>query len=205
VNRASGSPVSLILASGSATRADLLRRAGLSFTVETAAVDETEIKASFHAKAGDPVDCAMALAQAKAFRVSRRHPGALVIGADQMLVCDGIWFDKPSGAVEAREQLLALRGRRHELISALCVVRDGQRIWHVVDRPSLLMRAFSDEFLDLYLADAGPGLLSSVGAYQLEGSGCQLFAEITGDYFSILGVPLLPLLAVLRDHGVIAR
>jgi septum formation protein len=193
----------LILASGSAIRAELLRRAGVDFTVETSAVDEAEIKASFRAERRPAVECAFALAEAKAARVSRRRPGVLVIGADQMLVCDGVWYDKPTDLTAAREQLLALRGKRHELVGAICVLRDGERLWHVVERPALTMRRFSDEFLDAYLAAAGDSVLASVGAYQLEGRGVQLFERIEGDFFAILGLPLLPLLAFLRGHGVV--
>jgi septum formation protein len=195
----------LILASGSAIRAEILRRAGVAFTVETAAVDEAEIKASFRAERRPAVECAIALAEAKAGRVSRRRTGALVIGADQMLVCDGIWHDKPADRAAAREQLLSLRGKRHELVSATCVLRDGERLWHVVERPSLTMRHFSDSFLDAYLETAGDAVLSSVGAYQIEGLGVQLFERIEGDFFAILGLPLLPLLGFLRLHGVVPQ
>jgi septum formation protein len=193
----------LFLASGSAIRAELLRRAGVGFTIEAAAVDEAEIKSSFRAERRPAVECAVALAEAKAARVSRRHAGALVIGADQILVCDGIWYDKPSDRAAARDQLAALRGKRHELVSALCVLRDGERLWHVVERPALTMRRFSDSFLEEYLDAAGDAVLASVGAYQVEGRGVQLFERIEGDFFAILGLPLLPLLAFLRGHGVV--
>jgi septum formation protein len=193
----------LILASGSAIRAELLRRAGVGFTIEAAAVDEAEIKSSFRAERRPAVECAVALAEAKAARVSRRHAGALVIGADQILVCDGIWYDKPSDRAAARDQLMALRGKRHELVSALCVLRDGERLWHVVERPALTMRRFADYFLEEYLDAAGDAVLASVGAYQVEGRGVQLFERIEGDFFAILGLPLLPLLAFLRGHGVV--
>jgi septum formation protein len=193
----------LILASGSAIRAEILRRAGVAFTVETSAVDEAEIKSAFRAEQRPAVDCAIALAEAKASRVSRRHAGALVIGADQILVCDGVWYDKPADRAAARDQLLALRGKRHELISAVCVMRDGERLWHVVERPALMVRKFSDGFLEDYLDTAGDAILASVGAYELEGRGVQLFERIDGDFFAILGLPLLPLLAFLRGHGVV--
>jgi septum formation protein len=193
----------LILASGSAIRAELLRHAGVRFTVETAAVDEAEIKSSFHAAGRPAVDCAVVLAEAKAARVSRRHVGALVIGADQMLVCDGTWYDKPADRARARDQLLTLRGKRHELISAACVLRDGGRLWQIVERPALTMRHFSDHFLEEYLAASGDAALASVGAYQLEGRGVQLFERIEGDFFAILGLPLLPLLGFLRGHGMV--
>jgi septum formation protein len=195
----------LVLASASPIRAELLRRAGLEIIVDTAAIDEADIKASFRGERRGAAECATALAEAKAVRVARRHPGVLVIGADQMLVCDDSWFDKPADHADARAQLLALRGRRHELVSAVCVVRDSTRLWHDVDRPALTMRSFSDTFLDDYLAIAGDDVLGSVGAYRLEGHGIQLFSRIEGDYFTILGLPLLPLLAFLRGHGVIGR
>jgi septum formation protein len=195
----------LVLASGSAIRADLLRRAGVDFAVETAAVDEAAIKQSFHAERLPAADCAVALAEAKASRVSRRHPGALVIGADQMLVCDGAWYDKPRDRAAARDELRSLRGKRHELVGAVCVVRDGERLWHVVERSVLTMRRFSDSFLDAYLDAAGNTVLASVGAYQLEGLGVQLFERVEGDFFAILGLPLLPLLAFLRVHGAVRQ
>jgi septum formation protein len=200
---AAGPP--LILASSSPVRAELLRNAGLAFRVEPAAIDEGEIKAAFHAERRAAADCANALAEAKAMRVARRHSGSLVIGADQLLICEGSWFDKPGDRAAARAQLLALRGKRHELVSAVCVVRDGETLWHFVDRSALTMRNFSDEFLEDYLNAAGADILGSVGAYHLEGLGVQLFARIEGGHFAILGLPLLPLLDFLRDHGVVAR
>ena len=195
----------LVLASASKARGELLRRAGIAFAIAPAAIDEEEIKAAFRAERQSAAECAIALAEAKASRVARRNPGSLVIGADQMLVCDGVWFDKPSDLAAARAQLLALRGRRHELASAVCVVRDGERLWHFVDRSILTMRDFSDEFLDHYLAAVGAAVLGAVGAYHLEGLGVQLFARIEGGYFAILGLPLLPLLDFLRGHGVVAQ
>lgn len=195
----------LVLASASSARAELLRRAGVSFTVAPAVIDEAEIKAAFRAERLGVAECANALAEAKALRVARRHPDALVIGADQMLVCDGAWFDKPADRAAARAQLVALRGKRHELISAVCVVRGGERLWHFVDRSALVMRDFSDAFLDTYLDAAGADVLGSVGAYRLEAIGVQLFARIEGGYFAILGLPLLPLLDFLRGHGIVAK
>jgi septum formation protein len=195
----------LVLASASTARGALLRHAGIAFTVAPAAIDEEEIKAAFRADRRPAAECAIALAEAKAARVARRHPGSLVIGADQMLVCDSVWFDKPADLAAARAQLLALRGKRHELISALCVVRDGERLWHVIDRSTLTMRNFSDAFLADYLAAVGDAVLGSVGAYHLEGLGVQLFSHIEGGYFAILGLPLLPLLDFLRGHGIVAQ
>jgi septum formation protein len=193
----------VVLASASATRAAILAHAGLEVLRDSSGVDEDEIKRSFRREGLDAASCATALAETKAMRVAARHTGALVIGADQMLDCAGTWFDKPRDRDEARAQLLALRGKRHELVSAVAVVRNGAVIWRLVDRSRLTMRAFSDAFLDTYIAALGDDVLSSVGVYQLEGLGAQLFDKIEGDYFSILGLPLLPLLDFLRGHGAV--
>lgn len=198
-------PPTLILASSSKVRASLLAAAGVAFAVEASAVDEDEIKRSLRAEGADVVTAADALALAKAQRVSRRHPGALVIGADQILDCNGTWFDKPPDMAHARAQLIALRGRPHSLATAVCVVRNGERIWHARAQPRLTMRTFGPDFLDRYLEREGPAVLSSVGAYRLEGLGVQLFSAIDGDHFAILGLPLLPLLEFLRQHGVVER
>lgn len=196
-------PALVILASASPARAALLRAAGIPILVDAAAIDEAEVKASLRAAGADAAAVAETLAELKAQRVSRRHGGRLVIGADQVLECDGVLFDKPTDRAAARNQLLALRGRRHGLVCAVALVRDGQRIWHHVDRAELVMREFSMSFLDRYLGSVGDAVLSSVGAYQLEGAGAQLFASVDGDYFTILGLPLLPLLEILREHGVV--
>jgi septum formation protein len=193
----------VVLASASAARAALLLQAGLDVMRDPANIDEAEVKASFRRERLGAAGCAGALAEAKASSVSSRHRGAVVIGADQLLVCGERWFDKPSSLAQAREQLLVLRGREHELVTAVCVLRDGAMAWHFVDRPRLVMRSFSDAFLEAYLAATGGDLLSSVGAYRLEGPGAQLFARIDGDYFSILGLPLLPLLDFLRAQDVL--
>lgn len=194
----------VVLASGSTARAALLRQAGVGFSVVAAAVDEAAVKESLRSAGADGAGVAESLAELKAQRVARRHPGSLVIGADQVLDCEGSLFDKPADLAAARRQLLALRGRRHELLSAVVVVRDGIRQWHHVGRATLLMRDFSDEFIDGYLESVGEAALTSVGAYQLEGFGAQLFAHIDGDYFTILGLPLLPLLDFLRENGALA-
>jgi len=191
----------LILASASPTRAWLLTTAGVEVRVEPAAMDEEAVKQTFRAKGRAAVECALALAEAKACRIADRHDGAFVIGADQILVCDGLWFDKPSDLGAARAQLKALRGRTHELATAVCVVQNGTRIWHTVKRPHLLMREFSDLFLDDYLAVEGTAVLGTVGAYRLEGRGVQLFERVEGDHFAILGLPLLELLGFLRECG----
>jgi septum formation protein len=195
----------VILASASKTRAALLRSAGVAAAVEPARIDESEVKQGLRAVRAAPSAMAESLAELKAQRVSRRHRNALVIGADQVLSCGGEVFDKPITLTEARRQLLALRGRRHELASAVVLVRDGQRLWHHVGQATLMVREFSEAFLDRYLDLAGEEVLASVGAYRLEGLGIQLFAGVDGDYFTVLGLPLLPLLDVLREHGVLLR
>lgn len=196
--------MSLILASGSAARRRMLEDAGLSFEVDVPRVDEEAAKGSFRAAGMPPREQADALAELKALSVAQRRNG-FVIGADQMLALEGQVFDKPKSPVEAREHLLRLRGRSHALITAAVVAREGAVIWRHVDTPRLTMRAFSDDFLNAYLARAGEQVLASVGAYQLEGLGAQLFDRVEGDFFSVLGLPLLPLLAFLREHGIAPR
>ncbi|WP_043336679.1 Maf family protein [Belnapia moabensis] len=193
----------LILATASSARRAVLAAAGLRFTAEAAAVDEAAIKESARAEGIAPGEAAMLLAEAKAQRLARRNPEALVIGADQMLVCEGRWFDKPPDMAAARAQLLALRGRPHELMTAMVCWRGGQRVWQHLARPRLTMRDFSEEFLDAYLAAEGEAVLGSVGAYRLEGLGVQLFDAVEGEHSAILGLPLLPLLGFLRQHGVL--
>ncbi len=145
----------IVLASGSAARARMLQEAGIGFTVEVAAVDERAVKDSLAAETRNPARVAEVLAELKAVRVSSRHPGALVIGADQMLDCDGAWFDKPVDRQAARVQLLALRHKTHRLTSAVVAVRDGHRVWYHTDEAVLTMRNFSESFLDLYLEEVG--------------------------------------------------
>jgi septum formation protein len=193
----------LILASVSPARAGLLAAAGLNFSIEPADIDEAAVRQSYGATGRDVGDCALVLAEAKARWVSQLHDQALVIGADQILVCDDAWFEKPGAAAQACAQLRALRGRTHRLVTAACAVRAGQHLWHAVTVPKLSMRPFSDSFLQAYLAAEGPAILGTVGAYRLEGRGIQLFDRIEGDYFSILGLPLLELLAFLRDRGTL--
>ncbi len=195
----------LVLASSSETRAALMAAAGLRFTAEPAAVDEATIKESARAEGLSAADAAILLADAKAMRVARRDAAALVIGADQLLVCEGRWFDKPSDGTAARGHLQALRGRTHELVTAAVCWRHGARVWQHVATPRMTMREFSDRFLDEYLALEGERVTSSVGAYRLEGLGMHLFARIAGEHAAILGLPMLPLLDFLRMHGVLAR
>ena len=199
----------LVLASSSATRRALLTRAGLAFEALPAAVDEAALKQGCQAEGIPPEDAAIILAEAKAERIARRRPEALVIGGDQLLVCrmeDGKdrWFDKPADMDAARAQLRALRGRPHRLVTATVAWRGGERVWQDVTTPRLTMRAFSDAFLDTYLAAEGEALLASVGAYRLEGLGVHLFSRVEGEHSAILGLPLVPLLGFLRQHGVLA-
>lgn len=191
----------IVLASQSRARSSLLEGAGVKAARAPAAIDETEIKASYRRKGAAPGVCAMALAEAKALTVAARHKGAFVIGADQLLDCEGTWLDKPHGRTDARNQLRLLRGRAHELATAVCVARDGNVIWHDLQAPRLVMRDFSDAFLETYLAGLSREDLAAVGAYRVEGPGLQLFERIEGDYFAILGLPLLPLLSFLRAQG----
>ena len=194
----------LVLASSSATRRALLDGAGLRFQAHPAAVDEASIKQAAQAEGIPPPDAALMLAEAKAERVARRMPDALVIGGDQLLVCEGRWFDKPETIAQARENLLWLRGKRHELVTATICWRGGQRIWQDVTTPRLTMRDFSEAFLDAYLAQEGEALLDAVGAYRLEGLGVHLMAKVEGEHSAILGLPLTPLFRFLRQHGVLA-
>jgi septum formation protein len=193
--------VTLVLASASSARRRILEAAGLAFEVDVARVDEEGVKASLRAEGLTPRAQADALAELKAIAVSRKREG-FIIGADQMLAVGDEAFDKPKDIAEARDHLQRLRGRTHDLLTAAVVARDGVIIWRHIDTPRLRMRAFSDAFLDDYLSRAGESTLLSVGAYQLEGLGAQLFERVEGDYFSVLGLPLLPLLAFLREHGI---
>ncbi|MEM7441994.1 MAG: Maf family protein [Pseudomonadota bacterium] len=195
--------MSIVLASGSSSRRSMLDAAGLEFLVDTPAVDEASVKQAMQADGAGPMDVAEALAEMKARQVSRRHPNAMVIGADQMLECGGVWFDKPVDLDHAQSHLVALRGKKHRLIASVVVVQNQARQWHHNDIVTLEMRPFSDAFLRSYLGRAGDAVLGSVGAYQLEGLGAQLFRRIEGDYFTVLGLPLLPLLDYLRTRGVL--
>jgi septum formation protein len=193
----------VVLASASATRAEMLRRAGVPVICDPADLDETEIKMACDARGDGAEQTARTLAEAKALVVSGRRRGVFVIGADQMLECDGQWFSKARDRGEARAALQALRGRAHRLISAAAVARDGHLLWDCRTTAELVMRPFSDAFLDAYLVEVGPAVLSTVGGYRLEGLGIQLFERIDGDFFSILGLPMLPLLGYLRRSGIL--
>jgi septum formation protein len=193
----------VVLASKSRSRQGILRAAGVPFEAAGSGVDEDAVKAELLARGQGPRDVAAHLAAAKALAVSGTWPGAIVIGADQTLDLDGELFDKAESFEEARARLQRLRGRAHWLHSAVAVARDGAPLWTTLESPRLTMRAFSDEWLEGYLARGGETLLGSVGCYLLEGEGAQLFELIEGDYFAILGLPLLPLLACLRGAGAL--
>lgn len=193
----------VVLASASRPRTTILTAAGVPHDVDPAHVDEAAVKDAMAQEQAPPAAVAELLAETKAQQVSLRHPQALVIGADQILACNDILFDKPPDLTHARAHLMAFRGRSHFLHAGICIVRDGQRIWHHNGVAELTMRQFSDTFLDRYLAAVGAHVCKTVGAYQIEGLGAQLFSEIRGDYFTILGLPLLPLLDFLRNHQVV--
>ncbi len=181
----------------------MLRDAGVSFEAVGAAVDEDAMKAALRAEDLRPRDIADALAEAKALKISRRHPEALVIGADQVLELDGEMFDKPGTVAQARAHLLALRGKAHLLHSAAVIARGGAPLWRHVGRARLTVRPFSDAFLDDYLDLEGEAVLGCVGAYRLEGPGVQLFSRVEGDHFTVLGLPLFETLDYLRTTGAL--
>ncbi|HEX3919839.1 MAG TPA: Maf family protein [Caulobacteraceae bacterium] len=193
----------IVLASKSASRAALLAGARVAFEAVDSGVDEAKLKARLLDEGAGPAKIAGELAEAKALAVSLRMPDAIVIGADQTLELDGLLFDKAASLSEARERLASLRGQRHELHSAVAAAEGGRVVWRVSESPALTMRDFSDTYLDGYLARNGVTLLGSVGCYMLEGEGAQLFEAIDGDYFAVLGLPLLPLLAFLRREGAL--
>jgi len=191
----------LILASQSTARAALLAAAGLQFEARPARVDEAAVKQACRAEDLDAADTALTLAGLKAERI--RDSQAMVIGADQLLVCGDAWFDKPDSIDGARNHLRALRGQAHRLVTAVVCLRGGQEVWRHVTEPRLRMRGFSDAFLEAYLGAEGDAVLSCVGAYRLEGLGVHLFDSIQGEHAAILGLPMLPLLGFLRQHGLI--
>jgi len=195
----------LILASASLARAAMFKAAGVEVTLQPAAVDEGEVKASFQAAGGSAGEAAVALAELKAGRVAvTASPAAIVLGADQILTCEKAWFDKPPDRETAREQLERLAGKPHELHTAVVAFRDGARIWHHLTLTRLWMRPLSSDFLESYLDAVGDDVFQTVGGYHIERFGPHLFRRVDGDHFSILGLPLLPTLAFLRDNGALA-
>jgi septum formation protein len=193
----------LVLASGSAIRRNILIDAGIVVEVVPADLDERLVEQ--RAATSDAGQVAGLLAREKARNVAGRIPGRLVLGADQTLTLGGRRFSKPTGRAAAREQLAALRGRTHELISAIAFVRDGEAVFEHREVAQLTMRRFTDEFLEAYLDAMGVAVTTSVGAYQLEKIGIQLFERIDGDHFAVLGLPVLPVLRFLREDGLLAR
>ncbi|WP_353473511.1 Maf family protein [Salipiger sp. H15] len=194
----------LILASGSQIRADLLRAAGVPFGIEVARVDESSIRDSLLQEGAPPRDVADALAEYKARKVAARNPGALVLGCDQVLSCNGKLYSKPESPEEARAQLMELRDQRLHLLSAAVIYENAEPVWRHVGVARLKMRAFSEAYLDDYIERNWDSLRSSVGGFKLEEEGVRLFASIEGSHFTILGLPLLELLGFLEVRGVIA-
>ena len=192
----------IILASGSASRRALLAGAGVAAKSVKPNVDEASATAAMRAENISVRDQAMQLAEMKALKISSRESG-LVIGGDQMLNLEGEAFDKPSDLAQAADHLRKLSGKSHTLETAIVIAENGECVWRHLARPKLTVRALSEDFIQLYLEQCGEALLSTVGAYQLEGMGAQIFSKIEGDYFSILGLPLLPLLDYLRVRGVL--
>lgn len=192
----------IILASGSASRRALLRGAGVNAETVPPLVDEDSAKLAMRDEGLSVRDQAMQLAELKAQKVSASHPG-LVVGGDQMLALGDEAFDKPRDLDGARTHLRRLSGQAHTLETAIAIAEDGQLVWRHLARPKMTMRHLSDTFIEAYVETCGDALLTTVGAYQLEGRGAQLFSRIEGDYFSILGLPLLPLLDYLRTRGVL--
>lgn len=193
-----------MLASASLARRRLLAEAGLRFTSIVAGIDETAVKHEARLLDATAEQTALRLARLKARQVAEAEPGAVVIGCDQILVCDGVWFDKPATLEAARLQLLTLRGRPHSLATACAAMRGGVEVWRHVVHPRLAMRQFTDAFLRTYLESEGDAVLTSVGAYRLEGMGMHLFEAIDGEYSAILGLPMMALLGFLRSCGMIA-
>ncbi|UXT58438.1 Maf-like protein [Agrobacterium fabrum] len=192
----------LILASSSASRQMLMRNAGLTFSAIPAAIDERALDEQLERDGASPEEVALELARAKALAVSALHPQALVLGCDQTMALGTRVYHKPKTMAEAATHLLSLSGKIHRLNSAAVLVQKGEVVWQTVSCAELAVRTLSDEFVSRHLQRVGEKALSSVGAYQLEGEGIQLFNSIEGDYFTILGLPLLPLLAKLRDMDV---
>jgi len=194
--------VPFILASGSSIRAQLLRNAAVDFVVNVPRIDEASIKQSLIAEQASPRDIADTLAETKARRISNKSPGALVLGNDQVLDFEGQLLSKPHTSQQAVDQLKSMRGKRHRLYSAAVICENGQAIWRHVGRVTLYMRDISDAYLDGYVERNWPGISQAVGAYQLEHEGVRLFSRIEGDYFNVLGMPLLEILSFLNVRGV---
>lgn len=193
----------IILASGSSIRAQLLRNAGVAFDIQVARIDEDAVRASLQSENASPRDIADTLAELKAQRVAAKHPDALVIGCDQILAVDQDIFTKPETPAAALAQLHALRGRKHQLLSAAVIYGEGKPLWRHVGVVRLHMRDASDDYLAAYVDRNWDSIRHAVGAYKLEEEGVQLFTRIEGDYFNVLGLPLLELLSYLTLRGTL--
>lgn len=194
----------IVLASQSQSRRALLKGAGVAFDAVASDVDESLIKDASKSAGETVATTALQLARAKALAVRPDWPEALIIGADQMLELEGEWFDKPVDMAAARRQLRSFAGKTHILHSALTLQGPGGELWSHVEPAKVTMRSFSDDFLDAYLETVGDDALKSVGGYFMEGPGVQLFDRVEGDFFTVLGLPMTPLLAALRDEGALA-
>ena len=193
----------IVLASGSMIRGNILRSVGLEFEVVPADLDEDSTKKRMKLEGFTSLETAQALADLKACEVSKVHTSPMVIGADQMLECNGSWFDKPRNLEGARRQLMELRGQKHQLLTSVSVAQHGEVVFHHSVNSELIMRSFSESFLDSYLKLEAENVCKSVGGYRIEGVGMQLFTEVKGSYFDILGLPLLPLLGFLRTKKIV--
>ena len=203
VHKVTHMPIPLILASGSEIRGELLRNAGLVFEVQKARIDEDAVKASLLAEDAPPRDIADTLAEMKAKKVAAKFPDAMVIGCDQVLAFENTILSKPHSPEDAGKQLRMLRGQRHMLLSAAVIYHEGKPIWRHIGQVRLRMRDASDDYIDAYISRNWDDIRHSVGAYQLEAEGVRLFHSIQGDYFNVLGLPLLELLAFLTLRGAI--
>lgn len=193
----------LILASASPVRLELLRNAGIVVVAQAARVDEVAARQAMSHERAKPRDVADTLAEMKAMKVARNHPAGLVLGCDQTLALDDQVLSKPEDMDDARRQLMSLRGRSHQLHSAIVLFHEGRPVWRFIGTAKLTMRDVTDNYLETYLARTWPAVSGSVGSYMLEGEGIRLFSEVEGDYFTILGLPLLPLLSYLCARGFI--
>jgi septum formation protein len=195
-----GTPI--ILASASASRRAVLDGARISYSAQAAHIDEISIRSSCEAEGISPGDIAVILAETKAQVVAQNRPDALIIGSDQILVCEGVIFGKPDTRQQAHDILEKLQGSAHRLITSLVIFKSGMRIWHHIATANLVMRSLSADDIEAYLNVIGAEAFSTPGCYQIEGPGAHLFTDMTGAYYDILGLPLLPLLSFLREHGL---